>query len=267
MQSVSVYSRVSVARGLAINLTSDCCRRSTLCASSLINSNRLFARLFTNFKYLTHSLALTTDAQQRQPIYTLANSTAKTNSAFVFSNKLATSPLHLVTAYSGYSKEFISAGNKAASAKASSMQFLSRKKGMIGDDAWFIASKNSADVLGVADGVGGWRDIGVDPSKFSTNLMRTCKRIVEQGMMSGESGSMSSDQDTERLKTPIEILTASYQALLENKNQALIGSSTACIIVFNRDSNYLHTANLGDSGFVVVRSNKIVHRSRVSGWF
>lgn len=132
---------------------------------------------------------------------------------------------------------------------------------MVGDDAWFISSKNQADVLGVADGVGGWRDIGVDPSKFSTNLMRTCKRIVEQGMAS-ENGDGGTTGLEGTIKSPIDILNASYQALLENKNQDLIGSSTACIIVFNRDSNYLHTANLGDSGFVVVRSNKIVHRSR-----
>ena len=66
------------------------------------------------------------------------------------------------------------------------MQYLNRKRGVIGDDAWFIASKNSTDVLGVADGVGGWRDIGVDPSKFSSYLMRTCKRIVEQGINTEE---------------------------------------------------------------------------------
>jgi len=249
-----------MARGLAVNLTSDCCRRSTLLASTLITSNRLFSRLFSNFKYLTHNLILKTDINQHKPIYTLANSTSNNNSAFYFSHKIATTPLHLDTAYSGYSKDFL---NKSTSPKASSMQLLSRKKGMIGDDAWFVASKNSADVLGVADGVGGWRDMGVDPSKFSSNLMRTCKRIVEQGMIACDSGATSTES-TDRLKTPIEILTASYQALLENKNQALIGSSTACIIVFNRDSNYLHTANLGDSGFVVVRSNKIVHRSRVN---
>lgn len=135
------------------------------------------------------------------------------------------------------------------------MQYLNRKRGVVGDDAWFIASKNSTDVLGVADGVGGWHEIGVDPSKFSSNLMRTCKRLVEQGITTEEG-------DNGDRKTPIEILAASYEALLENKDQSLIGSSTACIIVFNRESNYLHTANLGDSGFVVIRNNKIVHRSQ-----
>lgn len=129
---------------------------------------------------------------------------------------------------------------------------------MIGDDAWFIASQKCADVMGVADGVGGWRDIGVDPSRFSSHLMRTCKRLVEQELGSA----LFSNGNNVNRKTPIEILSSSYQSLLENKSQSLIGSSTACIIVFNRESNCLHSANLGDSGFVVIRHNKIVHRSQ-----
>lgn len=266
MQSVG---RISAARSLALSLTNESCSKSTLTianAATIIN-NRIFNRLFNNLCYLTRHIAyqkrirasLTSSPpspsspqiQHSQPIYSLAK--AKTNSSnyFIFSN-LASKPLHLVTAYSGYSKEFI---NNRANGSNNAMQFLNRKRGTIGDDAWFIASKNSSDVLGVADGVGGWRDIGVDPSKFSSNLMRTCKRVVEQGLTTEKGDQIDH-------KTPIEILSASYQALLENKNPSLIGSSTACIIVFNRESNYLHTANLGDSGFVVVRENKIVHRSR-----
>lgn len=272
MQSASVYGRMSAARGLAVNLTTECCSKSTLSiatAATLIN-NRIFNRLFNNFKLLTQNLsyhhhhkpiAASTDSpnhlHQARPIYNLANSTNRKNTAsFLFSKILPTQSLHLVTAYSGYSKEFVNNSKSSKGSKATAMQFLNRKRGTVGDDAWFVASKNSTDVLGVADGVGGWRDIGVDPSKFSSNLMRTCKRIVEQGI-NPEQGDQSATH-----KTPIEILTSSYQALLENKNQALVGSSTACIIVFNRDSNYLHTANLGDSGFIIVRSNKIVHRSR-----
>lgn len=33
-------------------------------------------------------------------------------------------------------------------------------------------------------------------------------------------------------------------------------------MVFNRESRLVHTANLGDSGFVIIRDNKIVHRSQ-----
>ncbi|CAJ0923794.1 unnamed protein product [Ranitomeya imitator] len=39
------------------------------------------------------------------------------------------------------------------------------------------------------------------------------------------------------------------------------GSSTACLVVLDRRSHRLHTANLGDSGFLVVRAGEVVHRS------
>lgn len=39
------------------------------------------------------------------------------------------------------------------------------------------------------------------------------------------------------------------------------GSSTACIVVLDRRSHRLHTCNLGDSGFLVVREGEVVHRS------
>ena len=39
------------------------------------------------------------------------------------------------------------------------------------------------------------------------------------------------------------------------------GSSTACIVVLDRRSHRLHTCNLGDSGFLVVRGGEVVHRS------
>lgn len=40
------------------------------------------------------------------------------------------------------------------------------------------------------------------------------------------------------------------------------GSSTACIVALHNEKRILHTANLGDSGFVVIRKNAIVHRSQ-----
>ncbi|XP_042297815.1 LOW QUALITY PROTEIN: protein phosphatase PTC7 homolog [Sceloporus undulatus] len=101
-------------------------------------------------------------------------------------------------------------------------------------------------VDGVADGVGGWRDYGVDPSQFSGTLMRTCERLVKEGRFVPSN--------------PVGILTTSYCELLQNK-VPLLGSSTACIVVLDRTSHRLHTANLGDSGFLVVRGGEVVHRS------
>ena len=149
----------------------------------------------------------------------------------------AEKPLRLVTVQAGISKH------------------LTRpilKRGIVGEDAWFIESKANVDVLGVADGVGGWSEIGVDPSKFSSNLMKQCKRCVQ--LTFTKSTAIDSN-------TPVRILSDSFANLIERKDHNLIGSSTACILVFNQLNSSMYAANLGDSGFVVVRNNEIVHRS------
>ncbi|XP_035302927.1 protein phosphatase PTC7 homolog isoform X2 [Cricetulus griseus] len=76
--------------------------------------------------------------------------------------------------------------------------------------------------------------------------MRTCERLVKEGRFVPSN--------------PVGILTTSYCELLQNK-VPLLGSSTACIVVLDRSSHRLHTANLGDSGFLVVRGGEVVHRS------
>lgn len=39
------------------------------------------------------------------------------------------------------------------------------------------------------------------------------------------------------------------------------GSSTACVIVLNKETSSIYAANIGDSGFVIVRKGEVVHRS------
>lgn len=56
------------------------------------------------------------------------------------------------------------------------------------------------------------------------------------------------------------MLARSYYELLENK-KSILGSSTACVVVLNRQTSTVYTANIGDSGFVVVRQGAVVHRS------
>lgn len=41
----------------------------------------------------------------------------------------------------------------------------------------------------------------------------------------------------------------------------ILGSSTACVIVLNKETSSIYAANIGDSGFVVVRKGEVVHRS------
>lgn len=40
-----------------------------------------------------------------------------------------------------------------------------------------------------------------------------------------------------------------------------LGSSTACILILEHESSNLFTVNIGDSGFLVVRKGRVVHKS------
>lgn len=120
------------------------------------------------------------------------------------------------------------------------------KHGKFGDDAWFITSTKKVDVIGVADGVGGWRSYGIDPGEFASFLMKTCERLVQCTNFDPIS--------------PVNLLSYSYCELLENK-KSISGSSTACVLIFNRENSMVYTANIGDSGFIVVRAGQVVHRS------
>ncbi|XP_062137297.1 protein phosphatase PTC7 homolog [Drosophila sulfurigaster albostrigata] len=120
------------------------------------------------------------------------------------------------------------------------------KPGKYGEDSWFKASTDTADVMGVADGVGGWRSYGIDPGEFSSFLMRTCERLVRCAHFNPQ--------------RPVNLLAYSYCELMEQK-KPILGSSTACVLILNRETSTVHTANIGDSGFIVVREGEIVHKS------
>lgn len=138
---------------------------------------------------------------------------------------------HLVSAVCGFSKE---------------RKIQRLVKGQFGDDAWFTARYKATDVLGVADGVGGWRAYGIDPGEFSLHLMKTCERLVNLGRFTPTN--------------PSELLANSYYELLHNK-KAILGSSTACVVLLNRENSTIYTANIGDSGFMVVRKGRVIRRS------
>ncbi|CAG9102395.1 hypothetical protein JYU34_022802 [Plutella xylostella] len=121
------------------------------------------------------------------------------------------------------------------------------RNGQFGDDAWFSTHFSNADVIGVADGVGGWRAYGIDPGEFSSYLMRTCERLVQMGHF--------------KLTEPGDLLAKSYYELLEHK-KPILGSSTACVMILDRAESVVRAANIGDSGYMVVRAGRVLRRSR-----
>ena len=99
-----------------------------------------------------------------------------------------------------------------------------------GEDA-FTAS---AQLMAVADGVGGWADQGVDPGLFSKQLTKDIQAIYNEHRQN---------------KTLKEIL---IEAVKMNK---FTGSSTA-VLASLEEPNIMKTTNLGDSGYIIYQASK-----------
>ncbi|KAJ8541022.1 hypothetical protein K7X08_001838 [Anisodus acutangulus] len=108
-----------------------------------------------------------------------------------------------------------------------------------GEDAHFICIDERA--IGIADGVGGWADVGVDAGKYARELMSNSVIAIHEE----PKGSVD----------PARVLEKAYTCTKAK------GSSTACIIALT--DQCLHAINLGDSGFMVVRDGCTVFRSPV----
>ncbi|KAI0273621.1 phosphatase 2C-like domain-containing protein [Gloeopeniophorella convolvens] len=137
-----------------------------------------------------------------------------------------------------------------------------------GEDFFFVQEmRNQSGLsLGVADGVGGWASSGVDPSLFSQALMYHAHRYAKVGWP-GEP-EVDTTQDYEEREAvegwelhPQDCLKLAYQATLRER-AVVAGSSTACLLSLNASSGVLRAANLGDSGFMIIRSFSVLHRQR-----
>jgi|ERR1712130_121938 len=152
--------------------------------------------------------------------------------------------INVATGVVGYSKESYS--------KYGILYLSSEETQMVGgasgEDAFFINKTDSdIDTYGIADGVGGWRRQGIDPSIFSTSLMEQCMNI--------------SATNPDPKKTLINAVSE-MQKIHKSQNYRLLGSSTAVCISIDKKSNSLSVANLGDSGFLVLREGKVLLRSK-----
>ncbi|XP_057769049.1 probable protein phosphatase 2C 55 [Salvia miltiorrhiza] len=107
-----------------------------------------------------------------------------------------------------------------------------------GEDAHFICADEQ--VIGVADGVGGWADVGVNAGIYARELMSNAVEAIRK---------VPDDVD------PFSVLEKAHAAT------NAMGSSTACIIALKNQD--LHAINLGDSGFMIVRDGALIFESPV----
>ena len=91
-----------------------------------------------------------------------------------------------------------------------------------GQDAFFVSNAGNSNgvAFGVADGVGGWSDSGIDSAHFSHGMCKWMARIAKN------------DSSSEKDLTPQNLLQSAYDSLVEDK-KIRGGGSTACIAVGN----------------------------------
>nr|BBC28495.1 protein phospatase 2C [Eudorina sp. 2006-703-Eu-15] len=120
-----------------------------------------------------------------------------------------------------------------------------------GEDAHFM-SDYGGGVIGVADGVGGWQESGVNPADYSRTLMQLARAYLEGKDMFQDLASTRQGV----LVDPRGALEAAHM------NTKVPGSATACVMQLDQANGVLAAANLGDSGFVVIRDGRELVRSK-----
>jgi protein phosphatase PTC7 len=124
-----------------------------------------------------------------------------------------------------------------------------RNRAKSGQDAFFYSQigNTHATTFGVADGVGGWVESGLDPADFSHGL---CE------YMTCAARSWSQGSNTTSLH-PKDLLQVAYEEVTHD-DSIEGGGSTACLAVAEADGN-VEVANLGDSGFMHLGGNAVRH--------
>jgi len=99
-----------------------------------------------------------------------------------------------------------------------------------GEDALYA----SRQVMAVADGVGGWTEMGIDPAKYSRKLCTNIQALTTANTQG-------------YLKTPLKLLTESWQ------NNKEVGSSTLVVVTLPPDEAKIYASYVGDSGYTILR--------------
>ena len=92
-------------------------------------------------------------------------------------------------------------------------------------------------MIAVADGVGGWAESGIDPANYSRRL---CSLINELA---------TNDVADKYMMNPTQLLVDA----VDQNNE--IGSCTCVLTSLDKEAPVVYTANLGDSGYLLLRKS------------
>eukprot|EP00884_Botryococcus_braunii_P015282 jgi/Botrbrau1/2437/Bobra.0395s0058.1 len=118
-------------------------------------------------------------------------------------------------------------------------------KGAEGEDAHFV-SQDGLGAVGIADGVGGWALEGLDAGEYSRRLMKNALSLIQ------------ATAERERLSFRAQqVMRQAHEGV-----GPILGSTTALVALL-RPGNILEIANVGDSGFRLLRGGSILFSSTV----
>ncbi len=126
----------------------------------------------------------------------------------------------------------------------------------LGDTKSLSESKHMFLIL--ADGVGSWRQYGIDPRKFAHKIVENAKRIIESDAVQRnvlqqngiENGSLFQSEPMH----PLDVMVDAWSA---TRAEEITGSCTLCVASIDNMTNQLLVSNIGDSGVLIVRNMNI----------
>lgn len=124
-----------------------------------------------------------------------------------------------------------------------------RTRAKSGQDAFFFSQVGTtkSTAFGVADGVGGWVESGIDPADFSHGLCEYMACAARIWPLKSNTTSLH----------PQGLLQIGYEHVIDDKS-IIGGGSTACLAVAE-PNGIVEVANLGDSGFMHLGLNAVRH--------
>ncbi|CAF3248420.1 unnamed protein product [Rotaria socialis] len=148
--------------------------------------------------------------------------------------------ISLKCGWHGISKQGINKTNCDQSKLEEEIILLS---GPYGDDVAFVKQSNDYILIGLSDGVSGNRHHGLDPYKFAHTLISSCL------------------EETDRIIGSSSMRGLVHRAIRCVEKRSIFGSATLCLLSIDKHSSYLRSLNIGDSGFMLIRQNKLIIRS------
>lgn len=140
----------------------------------------------------------------------------------------------------------------------------------VGEDSFFMRS----DGMGVADGIGGWKDKELERERLHLSTERADAALYALKIMHyvtcqleqyDELDDRSEDGHTFNLEdygkvSPQSILRNSYECTnADAREECFIGSTTALVAVLRGDE--MRVANIGDCAFMLIRKGITIYRS------